>query len=116
MLFNDMRSFGITLIASAGLLFALTGCGGGSAEEKSSALDGPAEAVTVYKANCVSCHGTGLQGRVGPATNLQKVGSRMNAPDITLQIEQGEGSMPAFKDRLTSEEIAGLAEWLASKK
>lgn len=114
--FNRLLSVGITLIASAGLLVAMAGCGGDRAAERSSALDGPAEVVSVYKANCVSCHGTGLQGRVGPATNLQKVGAHMSASDITQQIEQGEGSMPAFKDRLTSEEIAGLAEWLASKK
>ncbi|HTG71111.1 MAG TPA: cytochrome c [Candidatus Udaeobacter sp.] len=114
--FNRLLSVGITLIASAGLLVALAGCGGDSAAERSIALDGPAEVVSVYKANCVSCHGTGLQGRVGPATNLQKVGARMSASDITQQIEQGESSMPAFKDRLTTEEIAGLAEWLASKK
>lgn len=114
MLFNRKLYVGI---AAAGLL-ALAGCGGegDSAAEKSGALDGPAGVVSVYMANCVSCHGTGLQGRVGPATNLQKIGARMTASDITQQIEQGEGSMPSFKDRLTSEEIAGLADWLASKR
>jgi cytochrome c551 len=40
----------------------------------------------------------------------------MSASDITQQIEQGEGSMPAFKDRLTAEEITGLSNWLAAKK
>jgi cytochrome c551 len=111
----------MTFIASSGLLLALAGCGGGDGgTQKSSALDGPDEVVSVYKANCVSCHGTGLQGRVGPATNLQKVGSRMSAADIAEQIEQGGrskgGSMPSFKDALTAEEIAGLSDWLAEKK
>ncbi|WP_169083575.1 c-type cytochrome [Paenibacillus sp. PL91] len=107
----------MTFIASSGLLLALAGCGGGGEDtQKGSALDGPDEVVSVYKANCVSCHGTGLQGRVGPATNLQKVGSRMSAADIAEQIEQGDGSMPSFKDRLTAEEIAGLSDWLAGKK
>ncbi|OBZ13487.1 MULTISPECIES: cytochrome c [Bacillales] len=108
----------IIFIASAGLLLAMTGCGGGSgsSSQKNKALDGPDEVVAVYKANCVSCHGTGLQGRVGPATNLQKVGERMSAEDITKQIEQGGDTMPAFKERLTAEEIAGLSDWLAAKK
>lgn len=102
------------LAAAAGVALALAGCGGGSAG--GDALNGPAEVVSVYKANCVSCHGSELQGRVGPNTNLQKVGARMSNSDIIRQIEQGEGSMPDFKDRLTEEEIAGLAEWLAAKK
>ncbi|WP_235560882.1 c-type cytochrome [Bacillus sp. FJAT-28004] len=108
----------MTCLFSVTLLFSLAACGGkgNSATDKSNALDGPEEVISVYKANCVSCHGTGLQGRVGPATNLQKVGERMSASDITKQIEQGEGSMPAFKERLTAEEIAGLSDWLASKK
>ncbi|MDQ8732995.1 cytochrome c [Paenibacillus sp. LHD-38] len=115
---NRKLIFFLTLLVSMILVFALTACGGSGngAAGKNSALDGPAEVVSVYKANCVSCHGTGLQGRVGPATNLQKVGERMSASDITQQIEQGEGSMPAFKDRLTAEQITGLSNWLAAKK
>jgi len=111
-------SIAITLLLSVILLFSLAGCGGKetSSANKTNALVGPEEVISVYKANCVSCHGTGLQGRVGPATNLQKVGERMTASDITKQIEEGEGSMPAFKERLTAEEIAGLSNWLASKK
>ncbi|WP_364146360.1 c-type cytochrome [Paenibacillus sp. LPE1-1-1.1] len=110
--------FILILFVSLMLMLALTACGGSgnAASGKDGALDGPDEVVSVYKANCVSCHGTGLQGRVGPATNLQKVGERMSASDITQQIEQGEGSMPAFKDRLTTEEITGLSNWLAAKK
>jgi cytochrome c551 len=103
----------LSLITSAILLLALVGCGGG---KNTNELDGPSEVMSVYKSNCVSCHGTGLQGRIGPATNLQKVGERMSASDITEQIEQGDGSMPPFKDKLSAEEIAGLANWLAGKK
>ncbi|OMF30881.1 hypothetical protein BK133_16515 [Paenibacillus sp. FSL H8-0548] len=107
--------------ASCVLLFALAGCGGSSkdAAKIKNALDGPTDVMTVYKANCVSCHGTGLQGRIGPTTNLQEIGARMSAADIIQQIEQGEQGeayMPAFKDKLTEAEIVGLADWLASKK
>ncbi|WP_424767358.1 c-type cytochrome [Paenibacillus sp. sgz302251] len=104
----------VRLAACTGLLLALTGCGG--VKESAIALDGPAEVMTIYKANCVNCHGSELQGRVGSITNLQKIGAKLSAADIMRQIEGGEGTMPPFKDRLTSEEIAGLADWLATKK
>ncbi|CAM3990383.1 cytochrome c [Paenibacillus alkaliterrae] len=106
---------GLKLAAAAGLMAAIIGCGEG-AQTRENALDGPAKVMTIYKANCVNCHGTELQGRIGPATNLQKLGERMSAADITEQIEQGGATMPAFKDRLTAGEIAGLADWLAGKK
>lgn len=114
---NRNRGFSIATTFFIAVLM-LAGCGSkeNSSPEKTNALIGPEEVISVYKANCVSCHGTGLQGRVGPATNLQKVGERMSAADITKQIEEGEGSMPAFKERLTADEIAGLSNWLASKK
>ena len=104
-----------TLVAAV-LMLTVIGCGGSSGEAKGKALDGPSEIMAVYRANCINCHGTDLQGRVGPNTNLQQVGNRMTASEIVTQLEEGEGSMPAFKDRLTAEEIAGLADWLAGKK
>lgn len=100
----------------------LSGCGNNNSNSTSSGqkqqkhMDAPNKTAAVYKANCVSCHGSDLQGRVGPNTNLQQVGSRMSEQDIVQQLQQGDESMPAFKDRLTEEEIAGLAAWLAGKK
>lgn len=115
---KQIFSTSIVLLIAAILLLSVTACGGkdSSPTINKDALDGPSEVMTVYKSNCISCHGTGLQGRVGPNTNLQQVGARMSASDIAAQIEHGKGSMPAFQDRLTDEEIAGLSEWLASKK
>ena len=107
----------ITMIA----IILLTACGnaGGTTAQggkKPEHMDAPGKTATVYKANCVSCHGSDLQGRVGPNTNLQKVGARMSEEEIVQQIEQGEGSMQPFKGKLTDEEIAGLAAWLAGKQ
>lgn len=103
----------VKIITSFGIILIMIGCGGG---KERSALDGPADVMEVYRANCVNCHGTELQGKIGPKTNLQEVGKHMSATDITGQIERGGETMPPFKDRLTDEQIAGLAEWLAGKK
>ncbi|REE92730.1 cytochrome c551 [Paenibacillus taihuensis] len=70
-------------------------------------------AETVYKANCVSCHATDLSGGVGP--NLQKIGGTKSLDEISTQIQNGGGGMPAFKGQLTDAEISNLSGWLKSK-
>ncbi|MCR2806116.1 c-type cytochrome [Paenibacillus soyae] len=118
---NLLRGYGWVVIKGLGaavLLTALAGCGGsGDAKPAGNALqDAPAEVASLYKANCVSCHGTDLQGKIGEKTNLQKVGERMTAAEIITQIEQGSGVMQGFSDKLTEAEISSLANWLAGKK
>lgn len=87
----------------------LTACG-----EKASPLESAPQAVqTLYRNNCIQCHGDALQGRIGPVTDLREVGSRLSVEQIIERIEQGGETMPPFADRLESEEIGRLAEWLA---
>jgi cytochrome c551 len=97
----------IPLILTAVTL--LTACG-----EKTGPLESAPQTVqTLYRNNCMQCHGDGLQGRIGPVTDLREVGSRLSAAQIIERIEQGGETMPPFADRLESEEIRQLAEWLA---
>jgi cytochrome c551 len=72
------------------------------------------DAATVYKQNCVSCHGVDLGGAVGP--NLQNVGSRLSADQIANTIADGRNAMPSFKSKLKSDEINALSVWLSAKK
>lgn len=73
-------------------------------------------AEALYKANCIACHGTDLEGKMGGKTNLQHVGSDLSTDQIIAQIANGGGGMPAFSGRLTDDEIKTLADWLAAKK
>ena len=98
------------VILAAGLAL-LTGCSSGS-----SPLSGPAETVMIYRANCLSCHGSELQGRMDEQSNLQQVGQRMSHEDIAAKITAGGNLMPPFAERLSPEEIDQLAAWLAEKK
>ena len=102
------------LLMAAGLVAAAAGCGGKTDEAASAANGDGAEAI--YQKNCLSCHGDKLQGRVGPGTNLTKVGSRLSRDQILSQIADGGRGMPAFKGKLSEQEMAALADWLAEKK
>jgi cytochrome c551 len=113
---------------SAILLVALlAACGGGSgggaspsspsaSNSVSQPLEGPEETVKLYRDNCISCHGTEMQGNMGPDSNLQQVGSRLDKEQIRKQIENGGNLMPAFKSRLQPEQIEALSDWLAGHK
>jgi cytochrome c551 len=67
------------------------------------------------KINCISCHGVDLSGRVGPKTNLQKIGATTTREQIAHQIREGGGGMPAYKAKLTEKEVTLLADWLSTK-
>lgn len=71
----------------------------------------------IYKKNnCLSCHGAGLGGRVGPETNLEHVGSRLSKEQIMQQISKGSRNMPGYEKIIPAEDIEAVAEWLASLK
>ncbi|MCZ8523880.1 cytochrome c [Paenibacillus mucilaginosus] len=93
------------------------GTKGADSAAAAKAMEGAAEPVqALYKQRCLSCHGSALEGKVGPSTNLQQVGGRLGKDQIAAQIARGGGGMPGFQDKLSAEEIDGLAAWLAGKK
>jgi len=112
------------LVSAAALAVALTACGGGSKESSPSpsapasgspaATTTAANAESIYKQNCVSCHGADLAGKMGP--NLQKVGGKLDKDKIAAKIQNGGGGMPAYKGKLKDDEIQALGDWLAAKK
>ncbi|MCP3772890.1 cytochrome c [Paenibacillus sp. MZ04-78.2] len=106
----------IGLLLLAGIT---TACGGhksgAPANAPSKTVAGEASnAAAIYKANCVSCHGTDLSGKVGP--NLQKTGAKLSQEQITAKIQNGGGGMPSYKNTLKEPEIQALTEWLSAKK
>ncbi|MBW7476828.1 cytochrome c [Paenibacillus oenotherae] len=103
-------------VAALGTVLLLAGCGESPTAVSSPELDGPAAVMEVYKSNCLSCHGTDLQGKMGPSTDLTKVGARMTADQIAEQINDGGGGMPKFDTRLSEDEVKQLASWLSEKK
>jgi YVTN family beta-propeller protein len=98
---------GPTLIgAKADKPAAAAGGGGGGA-----APDGK----KVFTSNCGGCHtlaAAGTNGSVGP--NLDNL--KPSAAVVKTTVENGSGTMPAFKDSLSAAEIDAVAAFVAGEK
>lgn len=118
----------------AALAVGLAGCGGGDDEgaspppppaatetettgtETTGTEDGggAADGAAVFaSAGCGGCHTftpAGSSGSVGP--NLDD--TLLSVGQIEEQVRSGKGAMPAFEDQLSDEEIAAVAEYVAS--
>ncbi|TWT82663.1 Cbb3-type cytochrome c oxidase subunit CcoP2 [Planctomycetes bacterium CA13] len=71
---------------------------------------------TVFKTNCVSCHGADGGGIVGPNLTDEEYKNVKDIGDIltVLQNGAGGGAMPAWKNRLSTNELVLAASYAAS--
>ncbi len=94
-------------LALTGLLVA---CG------SNSAAPAPSDPVLasgqqVYKAHCQSCHGSTGQGGTGMKLAGKVTSDFPNIDDQIAVIENGRGSMPAWKNKLSADEIEAVARY-----
>jgi cytochrome c6 len=81
-----------------------------------------ADGAATYKAKCVACHGADGKGQtpMGKKMNLRDLGS----PEVQKQTDKelydwtadGKGKMPAYKDKLSADEIKGLVAHMRTFK
>ncbi|MBO9532259.1 MAG: cytochrome c [Solirubrobacteraceae bacterium] len=107
--------------ASATIAFA-AGCGssdssdsssGGSGGGSSSQITATAGKDIFAAASCSSCHtlaDAGAKGNIGPNLDEEKP----PVDEIVSKVTNGDGRMPSFKDRLTTEQIQAVADYVAS--
>ena len=77
----------------------------------------------LFQKNCQKCHGPSGKGdgplakklNIKPA-NLQKIGDEITNTYILVQINNGKGDMPRWKDYLTQEETVDLTAYIRSLK
>lgn len=126
----SMKRLVMLAICAGSLLFAAACGGGGSTNDTGGGnqVNGnhdagnenpPAVVVDrpeTYDNSCIQCHGTDLEGRTGPNSNLQQVGAKLSREEIITQIKKGGGRMPGFENSLSEEEINELADWLVTLK
>jgi mono/diheme cytochrome c family protein len=105
------------------LIVAVVSCGGTASTttapqqnpgtQTTLASAGTADGKALYAANCATCHGPDMKGGKGPVL----VGrSAMDLGYVETRIKTGYGQMPAFKDKLTDEEIASIANFILKTK
>ena len=103
------------LVAGATLY---TGCGTHQTILQRASSGPYKDAVLLYQQACLTCHGSNLQGKIGP--NLQHVGEKLGLQQITAQIDNGGGPMPGYGPNhlniLSNEQIHELATWLETLK
>ena len=72
-----------------------------------------AQGRTLYLAQCASCHGQDAAGKIGPS--LHALGDP--DPKVYRHIANGfTGKMPAYKDKLTKDQIDTLVAYIQSLK
>ncbi|GAB6054462.1 cytochrome D1 domain-containing protein [Magnetospira thiophila] len=71
------------------------------------------DAPALFQQHCSECHGPGRLGAIGPALLPENLG-RLKKGEAVQVITSGRPStqMAGFGDKLTSEDIAALAEWI----
>jgi cbb3-type cytochrome c oxidase subunit III len=93
----------------AAFVAAVAGEGGGTAKPPA-ALGNDGKAI--FQADCASCHtlkAANASGTIGP--NLDTL--KPPAPLVQHQVEVGGGVMPAFKGKLTDQQIKAVAKFVA---
>ena len=75
-----------------------------------------AQGAEIFSTSCGGCHGSDLQGGVGPALGAGSVIAGRADAAVQAVIEDGRGGMPAWGSVLSTEEIEALIAFLRSEQ
>ena len=78
--------------------------------------DTQASGEELYDASCAACHGTNLEGGAGPPLDRTSDAAELSDARYVLRISDGRGSMPAFSDQLTSDEIDEIIAYIRDEQ
>jgi cytochrome c oxidase cbb3-type subunit 3 len=68
-----------------------------------------------FAARCASCHGAEGKGGIGPDLTRKQFKYGRSAPEVSLSVAEGRpGGMPAFKNELSKDQLAGLVQFVLS--
>ncbi len=112
-MYSDRFLF-VQRLALVGAAFLLLGAGA-----RPAAAD---DAAALYKTKCAACHGADGSGNtaMGKAFKLRDLGSdevqAQTDAQLTAITADGKGKMPAYKGKLTDEQIKDLVGYIRTLK
>ena len=81
-----------------------------------------ADGAAIFKAKCAMCHGAdgSASTGMGKSMGLKPLGSpevqKMSGADMTTFVANGKGKMPAFKGKLSDDEISAVVKYVHTLK
>ncbi len=81
-----------------------------------------ADGAATFKAKCAMCHGAdgSASTGMGKSMGLKALGSpevqKMSDADMTALVANGKGKMPAFKGKLSDEDISAVVKYVKTLK
>jgi mono/diheme cytochrome c family protein len=88
-------------------LLILVACAGPPAPE--------ASGEEIYQQVCANCHGSDLNGGVGPAVGAGSNSAAQDDDFLVLTITRGRGPMPSFDSTLSDEQISRVVDYLRTE-
>lgn len=115
------EQYDVALAENSRLMFAGMGDLGDDTASLVHAMDTPSMVSigrSVFKANCVSCHGTEGGGLVGPNLTDDAYKNVRELTDIVRVVRDGAaaGAMPAWKSRLDPNEVILVSVYVAAMR
>ena len=80
------------------------------------------DSAALFKSKCAMCHGPdgSASTGMGKSMGLKPLGSpdvqKMSDADLTALIANGKGKMPAFKGKLSDDEISAVVQYVKTLK
>lgn len=112
----------IAIVVSSTLLFLVFGCFGGYGNTVAKSVEMSAKGgAEIYANYCSRCHGADgraktAKGKQVGAVDLTSDEWSPNEARDTRIVSKGKGSMPAFKSKLTADEITSVVRYIVRFK
>ena len=80
-----------------------------------------ADGAAIFKAKCAMCHGAdgSASTGMGKSMGLKPLGpevQKMSDADLTALVTNGKGKMPAYKGKLSDDEISAVVKYVKTLK
>jgi cytochrome c6 len=81
-----------------------------------------ADGAATFKAKCAMCHGAdgSASSGMGKSMGLKALGSaevqKMSDADMTALVTNGKGKMPAFKGKISDQDISAVVKYVHTLK